>query len=75
MSEPFEVFFRTAKSLGCPADQVENFLSAGYVPQPKQLEFHAAARDADRTGGCDEIGFRRQPWPWQVARHPRTNGA
>jgi phage terminase large subunit len=36
---------------------MEHFLSAGYVPQPKQLEFHAAARLADQPGGPDEIGF------------------
>jgi hypothetical protein len=56
----FDNFAQTAKRMGCPKDQVENFLSAGYVPQPKQLEFHAAARECDRTGGCDQVGFRRR---------------
>jgi phage terminase large subunit len=36
---------------------MEHFLGAGYVPQPKQLEFHAAARLADAPDGPDEIGF------------------
>lgn len=47
---------RTAKEAGCPQDQLENFLSAGYVPQPKQLQFHAAARQADKPDMADEIG-------------------
>lgn len=43
--------------IGCPQDQLQNFLSAGYVPQPKQLEFHAAARACDEPDGPDEVGF------------------
>ena len=38
---------QTAKDLGAPKDQVISFLTSGYVPQPKQWEFHAAARQAD----------------------------
>lgn len=30
--------------VGCERDQMARFLSAGYVPQPKQMEFNAAAR-------------------------------
>lgn len=48
---------QTAWKVGCPADQLHNFLNVGYVPQPKQLEFHAAAREADASDGPDEIGF------------------
>lgn len=40
--------FRAAKAAGMPADQVRRFLAVGYIPQPKQMEFHAAAREADR---------------------------
>jgi len=36
---------------------MENFWGVGYVPQPKQLEFHAGARQADGMNGPDEIGF------------------
>lgn len=50
-------FIETAKAAGCPREQVENFLKAGYVPQPKQLEFHAAARLADEQGGPDMIAM------------------
>lgn len=30
-----------------PKDQLKRFLSFGYVPQPRQMEFHAACREAD----------------------------
>ena len=46
----------TAYRLGCPQEQMEHFLSAGYVPLPWQLRFHAAARAADVAGGPDQIG-------------------
>lgn len=52
-----ERFALTAKQAGCPRDQIENFVRAGYVPQPMQLQFHAAAREADNPGGPDEIGL------------------
>lgn len=50
-------FLRVATAKGCPPDQIRNFLRAGYVPQPKQLEFHALARACDLPGGPDEIGL------------------
>jgi phage terminase large subunit len=51
-------FARAAHRAGCPRDQVENFLSGGYLPQPRQLQFHAAARAADhQEGPTPEIGF------------------
>lgn len=46
-----------ARSTGCPEDQMGLFLRAGYVPQPKQLQFHAAARLCDGDDGPKEIGF------------------
>lgn len=52
-----EKLVRLAWHTGCPSDQLENFLAAGYVPQPKQLEFHAAARQCDEPDGPDEVGF------------------
>jgi phage terminase large subunit len=48
---------RVAKSAGVPRDSLERFLKAGYVPQPKQMEFHAAARECDRAGGPTQVGF------------------
>ena len=50
-------FARAAKDAGCPRDQIENFIAGGYIPQPKQLEFHALARQADEKGVIDEIGM------------------
>lgn len=47
----------TAKIVGVPKDSVERFLRAGYVPQPKQLRFHAAARLCDAPDGPTQIGF------------------
>jgi len=46
-----------AKSLGVPADSLCRFLSFGYVPQPRQLAFHAAARECDNATGPQSIGF------------------
>lgn len=45
------------RAAGVPPDQLTNFLRAGYVPQPKQLFFHAACRECDRPDGPDQIGF------------------
>jgi phage terminase large subunit len=36
---------------------VRLFVQAGYVPQPKQLAFHALARAADRRDGPTQIGY------------------
>lgn len=47
----------TARFLGVPRAQLENFFRAQYVPQPKQLRFHAACRLADLPEGPDQIGF------------------
>lgn len=48
---------QTAKEAGLPQDSLERFLQGGYVPQPKQLQFHAAARECDIAGGPTQIGF------------------
>lgn len=50
-------FIETAKSAGCPRAQLDGFILAGYVPQPRQLEFHAAAREADNPDGPDSIAL------------------
>ena len=49
--------FERARAAGCPKDQVERLLAQGYVPQPKQLLFHAAARLCDHPDGPTQIGF------------------
>jgi phage terminase large subunit len=51
------VLAQTAKRIGVPKDSLNRFLSAGYVPQPKQLEFHAAARECDLADGPTQIGM------------------
>lgn len=43
--------------VGCDPDQMTRFLNAGYVPQPRQLEFHAAARLCDRQDGPARIAI------------------
>ena len=48
---------RKAKSLGVPKGQLVNFLGGGYVPQEKQLGFHAACRACDEPDGPTEVGF------------------
>ena len=47
----------TAKTAGLPKDSLERFLQGGYVPQPKQLLFHSAARECDLPGGPTQVGF------------------
>lgn len=47
----------TAKGAGLPRDSLERFLKAGYVPQPKQLDFHGAARSCDFPTGPTQVGF------------------
>lgn len=48
---------QTAREAGLPHDSLERFLKGGYVPQPKQIEFHAAARECDDPGGPTQVGF------------------
>lgn len=52
-----QAYRSTAKAAGCPPDQLENFIRARYVAQPRQLEFHAQARQADRPDGPEWIGI------------------
>lgn len=56
-SGPLNEFLTDVLRYGNPANQIENFLRAGYVPQPKQLQFHAACRAADAPDGPKDIGI------------------
>ena len=49
-------FLTIAKRAGCPAGQLRNFRRGEYCPQPKQLDFHAAAMLCDKPGGPTMIG-------------------
>lgn len=56
--EALEKMITTAYDVGVPQDQLENFLRAGYVPLPWQLEFHSLARQIDKEDcGFVEIGL------------------
>ncbi len=57
MSTALARYIETAREAGCPRDQVESFLRAGAILQPKQLLFAAAARECDKPGGPVEVGF------------------
>ena len=46
-----------AKKAKVSPNQLANFLAAGYVPQPRQLDFHAACRSCDAPDGPTEVGF------------------
>lgn len=63
MTTSEEKLVLAAKKRGVPEDQLKNFLERGYVPTQKQLEFHAACREADNDPGPSKIGFggRRGP--------------
>lgn len=52
-----EGFLQTAIQYGMPRDQVHNLLSRGFFPFPKQIQFHAAARECDKPDGPTKVGF------------------
>lgn len=52
-----EHYIQASHDSGCPRDQIENFIQAGYVGQPAQLRFHAACRLADLPGGPVRVGM------------------
>lgn len=56
LTDPLELYFRQAAQTGCPQEQAERFIRALYMPQPKQLAIHAAARLCDREDGPEYIG-------------------
>ena len=50
-------YAEAAKQAGCPPDQHDNYIRAGFVLTPKQLQFAAACRLADKPGGPTQIGY------------------
>jgi PBSX family phage terminase large subunit len=52
-----ERLVKTAYNAGSPSDQIVNFLSYNYFPQPQQWLFHAAARKADEAGAPSHIAL------------------
>ena len=46
-----------ARRLGCSKGQILNFLSFGYIPLPRGLEFHSAAREVDVVEGQALVGY------------------
>lgn len=48
---------RAALAAGMTADQIARFWRARYLPQPRQMDFHAACRLADYGYGPTHIGF------------------
>lgn len=57
ITQAFSLFQDAVKASGIQPEQLTNFLKAGYVPQRKQMEFHAACRRADDAKGPEKIGF------------------
>jgi phage terminase large subunit len=55
--DPVEAYARMARKAGCPLDQVDNFLRAQIVLQPRQLVASAAARLCDKADGPTAIGY------------------
>ncbi|MDD3940560.1 MAG: phage terminase large subunit [Candidatus Pacebacteria bacterium] len=55
-NQAVEQMLKTAKEFKCPIEQVNNFLSKGYVPFPWQFEFHGLCREADKENGPNDIG-------------------
>lgn len=56
-SKALDRYLATARTVGCPPDQLRNFRAVGYVAQPKQLHFHAAARACDFPDGPTKVGY------------------
>jgi phage terminase large subunit len=50
-------YIKEARVAGCPDDQLRNFRAGNYCPLPRALEFHAAARAADKPDGPSMIGL------------------
>lgn len=56
-TDPIERLAILSRDSGLPKDSLVRFLGSGYVPQPRQVLFHAAARACDHPDGPTEVGF------------------
>ena len=54
---PLERYLAAGHSVGCPPQQMANFVKAGVILQPRQLMASAAARLCDRPGGPTSVGY------------------
>src|SRR5215471_5814531 len=54
---PLFRYLAQAHETGCPRDQMENFIRAGIILQPRQLAASAAARLCDKPDGPVAIGY------------------
>ena len=52
-----EQYLAAGRKAGCPAGQMENFVRAGIVLQPRQLAASAAARLCDGADGPTAVGY------------------
>ncbi|MGD0745378.1 MAG: terminase family protein [Verrucomicrobiota bacterium] len=52
-----ENYLMAARAAGCPGDQMENFLRAEILLQPRQMAASAAARRCDQPDGPTAIGY------------------
>jgi phage terminase large subunit len=61
--EKIERMLIAMRDAGCPRDQAERFVKAGYIPLEGMLPFHAAARQADLADGPEwlALGGKRGP--------------
>ena len=57
MANKLDEYLVMLRDMGVPENQLRNFRNGGYAPQRKQALFHAIARQADKPGGPDQIGF------------------
>lgn len=57
LADNAERFFKMARSLGVPREQLRNFVRAGVVLQAKQLAASVLARACDAENGPDEVAF------------------
>ena len=69
--------YNEARAAGCPKDQLVRFHDLAYVPFPKQLRFHAAARACDHPNGPTQLGFggARGPGKSHASSHAPVRNA
>lgn len=50
-------FIYAAKQAGLSKESLARFIAAGYIPQPRQLDFHAACNAADDEANAQNIAY------------------